>query len=66
MLLDTKFETNVNIPYGELKNIIKWCNSNCSGEWRYLVIDDAGDCPGNYKFRFEEERDLLTFLLWIK
>jgi hypothetical protein len=64
MYIDTKFETTINIPYGKLKDIVDWCSNNCEGEWGYTVVDSAGYIPGNYKFKFKEEKDFFTFLLW--
>lgn len=66
MFTDTSYEAKVDIPYGQLKDVISWCSDNCSGDWRYSIIDNAGSFPGIYQFKFEDESDLITFLLRIK
>lgn len=65
MYIDTKFETKVHIPYGQLKTTVQWCKENCERDWGYSILDNAGNFPGNYIFKFESEKDLLTFLLYI-
>ena len=66
MLIDTNYQTEVYIPFGQLKDLIYWCNENCTGKWGYTVRDDAGYMPGLYKFKFEEENDLVKFILKAK
>lgn len=61
---DTSYHAECSIPYGELKVMIDWCNSNCERHWGYSVIEEAGFSPGNYSFRFESEKDYVKFIMW--
>jgi hypothetical protein len=64
MLSDTVYQTDLKIKYGELKNILHWCEKNCAGDWGYSIIDQAGHSPGKYNFKFDLEKDYVTFLIW--
>jgi len=66
MYNNTTYQTEVTIRYGELKKTIDWCERNCTGDWGYSVIDEAGYSPGNYSFKFDLEKDYVTFLVWKK
>lgn len=67
-LFDTPviLQADIYIPYGNLKLIIDWCTSNCEKRWGYEVIDEAGFQPGRYSFKFESEKDYVTFIMWKK
>jgi len=58
------YHTEVTIDYGDLHEMITWCSHNCHGEWGYSVLDEAGEKPGVYSFKFESEKDYITFLVW--
>jgi len=60
------YETAIELPYGHLKPIIEWCQSHCERNWKFEVINDAGSESGSYQFRFESEKDFMTFLVWKK
>ena len=66
MHIDTAYEISVQIEYGQLKQMIKWCTDNCIGDWGYTVLNEAGEEPGTYAFKFESEKDYVTFLIWKK
>lgn len=66
MYINTAYEVNVQISYGQLKQMIDWCNRNCTEPWQYIIIDEAGEEPGSYIFRFVSEKDYVTFTLWKK
>lgn len=62
----TAYQTDVDIKYGQLSNMLDWCTDNCTDEWGYTVIDSAGEQPGIYSFKFMSEKDYVTFLVWKK
>jgi hypothetical protein len=58
------YTTDVKIKYGELDDIIHWCERNCQKEFGYTVLTNAGDGPGEYRFIFDSEIDYTTFSVW--
>lgn len=67
--LTTAFKTTISIPWGELKNVISWCQNNCQSDWRFHETYNTNDNYNlslNYDFFFEDERDYVTFLIWKK
>lgn len=58
------YRTEVQIEYGQLKEMVDWCASHCTGPWGYSVLDEAGEAPGIYRFQFDHEKDYVTFLVW--
>jgi hypothetical protein len=52
------------VPFGKLSSIINWCCKNCTDDWRYSILEEAGDMPGRYHFKFTNERDYINFLLF--
>lgn len=51
-------------PFGCLDQVIEWCKSECTGEWRWQVIDVSSDIrPGLYVFYFDSDRDCTAFCL---
>lgn len=54
------------VPFGNLSSIITWCRKNCTDDWRYSIIEEAGFNPGTYHFKFTNERDYINFLLFQK
>lgn len=65
----TAFKTLIDIPYGELKNVISWCQNNCQSDWRFhetLHSKDNFNFSLNYEFFFEDEKDYIAFLIWKK
>ena len=61
-----KYETRININYGNLRSILNWCDSTCQSNWECFIINEAGAEPGTYEFAFESEKDFATFLIWKK
>ena len=74
--LSLKHQSNLPIPFGKLQSVIDWCNRNCRANWRYT--DNLPDWFSNkedpgytrpvtvlplYTFMFEDERDLVAFIL---
>ena len=71
MSISTKSElehsTTLNIPFGQLHNVIDWCQNHLEEDWHFAVIEDADHyCPGHYAFAFESDKDLMKFILWKK
>ena len=66
MYINTEYETEVQIQYGQLKQMIDWCTTNCSDKWGYTILNEAGEEPGYYSFKFESSKDYVTFLIWKK
>lgn len=59
--IPTAHKANVSVPFGELSNIVQWCENNCTGEWRFT--EDIDDQWNSFRFFFESERDYVAFLL---
>ena len=54
----------VHRPWGELDLLLAWCRDECRGEWRWQMIESStGSDPGRYIFYFDDERDLVAFLI---
>ncbi len=53
------------MPWGDLKDIVDWCDRNCSGDYRYTE-DPNGEMYNSWIFFFENERDYVAFTLWLK
>ncbi|MEY3310889.1 MAG: hypothetical protein RL348_217 [Bacteroidota bacterium] len=53
------------MPYGQLKEIVEWCDRNCKGDYRYTE-DPNGEMYNSWVFLFELERDYIAFLIWKK
>ena len=64
MYINTAYETQLPIRYGELTEILAWCAKNCTSRWGYTILDEAGEQPGIYNFKFESKDDYVTFLVW--
>jgi hypothetical protein len=57
---------DIDLKFGELGDIVRWCQHNTIEDWWYEIASIAGDAPGNYKFYFNNERDYINFILWKK
>lgn len=64
--IPTAYQANIGLPYGSLKNIIRWCRDNCIDEWGFQEVDDLAAYSPGYIFYFENERDYVAFLVWNK
>lgn len=64
MLPSIQNKVEIQLSFGELKPILRWCEDNCSGEWVYLQLTPAGQGKGEYEFYFEDECDKTKFILW--
>lgn len=64
--MNVGYIAEMHIRYGKLEEMIAWCEKNCAGEWGYTIVDEAGEQPGSYNFKFESEKDFVTFLVWKK
>jgi hypothetical protein len=59
-----RFQREITKPFGDLDDILAWCKSELSGDWRWQLIDVSTDLrPGTYKFYFDSERDCVAFVL---
>ena len=61
----TAYKMNLSMPYGKLKDMVSWCDRNCSGDYRYME-DPDGEIYNSWVFFFELERDYVAFTLWNK
>jgi hypothetical protein len=52
------------MPWGELKDIVEWCDRNCAGDYRYM--EDPNGEYNSWIFFFELERDYVAFTLFNK
>lgn len=66
ILINDDFTVDIDLQFGELNPIMQWCQRNCQADWCYQVIADAGENAGSYKFSFENNTDLINFILWKK
>jgi len=65
--ITTAYKTKLNIPFGELKEVVKWCENNMVGDWKFTDEIDLDSISTNtYVFLFELERDYVTFNIWKK
>lgn len=62
--IPTAHRANIALQYGELANIVDWCERNCSSDWRFM--EDVNNQWGGYEFLFESEKDYVAFLVWNK
>jgi len=47
-----------------LDRVIDWCKSECTGDWRWELVDVSSDIsPGQYIFYFDSDRDCAAFSL---
>jgi len=65
-LIEFNYCSALAIPYGELQDVIEWCQKNCVYNWYYKVLNEVGSSPGFYEFLFHNETDYINFLLWKK
>jgi hypothetical protein len=50
--------------FGAIDEIIHWCKSELSDEWRWELIQPSSDIvPGRYIFYFDSDRDACAFAL---
>lgn len=59
------YKTEINIKYGELTNVVSWCKTNIEGQWAFEE-SQYNLAAGSWNFYFENEKDLVKFLLWKK
>lgn len=63
----TAYKTSLSIPYGELKNVISWCQHNCQSDWRFQEdMNSTDNFSLHYDFFFEDEKDYVAFIIWKK
>ncbi len=43
-----------------------WCRVNTKDDWDLIIMREAGQLPGIYRFGFKDEKDFVTFLVWKK
>jgi len=64
---DLKHNTTLDIPFGQLHNVIEWCQNQLERDWQFRVIEEADNySSGLYLFVFESDKDLMKFILWKK
>jgi len=63
--IPTAFKIKLSMPWGQLKEIVEWCDRNCTGDYRYME-DPNGEMNNSWVFFFEAERDYVAFLMWKK
>ena len=63
MLRNTN-RVEIQLSFGELSPLIRWCERNCTREWSYEQISPSGNVAGEYEFYFEDEKDLVAFTIW--
>lgn len=64
MLPNIQNKVEIQLGFGELKPILRWCEDNCTGEWLYLQLEPAGQGKGEYEFYFEDDKDKVKFIMW--
>jgi hypothetical protein len=64
--IPTAYKVDIHIPFGQLKEVVKWCENNLTSDWKFTE-DHKADFPyNNYVFLFESERDYVAFTMWQK
>ena len=59
-----KYNVKITPKFGELKELIEWCEQNCEHDWRFM--EDIDDQWNSYVFLFNEHRDYVAFSLFKK
>jgi len=58
------FARQISKPWGTLEQVLDWCKSELTGDWRWQLTEMSSDQrPGRYIFYFDAERDCLAFTL---
>ena len=58
------YQHEITKPFGGLDEILAWCQTELTGEWRWQLIEVSSDTrPGRYVFYFDTERDGVAFML---
>lgn len=57
------YKTQIKLNYGELNQILDWCEKNCVGNYKYME-DPNGSMYDSWVFLFENERDYVAFIVW--
>lgn len=65
-MLPNTNKVEIQLYYGELEPLVKWCQRNCVAEWAYEQLSPSGHETGDYNFYFESDQDLVAFTLWKK
>lgn len=60
------YKSDIELNFGELGPIIKWCDTMCVGDWGYKIIRPAGEQSGEYEFYFADKTDYINFTLFKK
>ena len=59
-----RYSREINKPFGKLDQIVDWCKQETRDEWRWQLVEVRSDLrPGRYIFYFDDERDLLAFVM---
>lgn len=59
------YKVNIDLPFGKLRPVVEWCTTNCMQNWAFDISDDIGEKQmSSYDFRFESEKDYITFLVY--
>jgi hypothetical protein len=54
----------VSIKFGELDEVMDWCEQNCQDVWNIeTIIEYSGYQPGTYEFVFTSDSDATFFAL---
>ena len=61
-----EFHTDLEIKYGELEDMMEWCRTHAKDDWDLVILREAGQMPGIYRFGFKDEKDFVTFIMWKK
>jgi len=59
-----RYSREIDKPFGKLDQIVDWCKKETRDEWRWQLVEVSSDLrPGRYIFYFDDERDLLAFVM---
>lgn len=65
--IQTAYQTKLQIPFGQLKEVVEWCQNNMQGDWKFSDESNIDHISLNtYDFWFELERDYVAFNIWKK
>jgi len=61
------YNVSIDLPFGKLRPVVEWCTNNCINNWAFDVGDEIGEKHmSSYNFKFESEKDYVTFLVYQK
>ncbi len=61
--LDSINAVNVSVPIGDLEEILDWCETTIGNRYKFLEDHTSSDWYNAWTFIFDNEQDMLLFVL---